>query len=362
MKFKTITFLAILATILACVDPYDPQLVGKDKKLVVDCSITDKPNFVNIQLTYSAGYNSTEGVFDQLATGATVWISDEKGNKFSFVEDEVNFGLYTSTKPIAGKIGQAYQLNININGKQYQSKLERMLPVAPIGKITSKYERNREEKPKAIGRFELFVDTKDPAERTDYYRWSWRHYERATLCRKQRRPSQGEVRPPVIGYPCCEECWNFTFCNACINIASDEFANGAVIARQPIGSIPYDGREPYFMVIEQQSLTKEAYNYWRIVKEQSSNSGGIFDAPPTYIRGNITNSKDANELVLGYFSVSSVSTKAFYFERNLTFEPFSKIATNDPNIADIIDTNCFPCKETNLRTGLKPEGWYDLDR
>jgi Domain of unknown function (DUF4249) len=360
MKFKILTFFAIVVAFMACVDPYDPKLVGKDRKLVIDCSLTDKPLFVNIQLTYSAGYNSTESIFDQSPTGATVWISDEKGTKFPFVENEQNLGLYTSTKPIAGKIGQAYQLNVNLNGKQYRSKLERMLPVAPIGKITSKYERNREAKPKAIGRFELFVDTQDPAERTDYYRWSWRHYKRAILCKKQRKPSSGEVRPPMIGYPCCEECWNFTFCNACINIASDEFANGAVIARQNIGAVPYDSREPYYMVIEQQSLTKDAYNYWRIVKEQSSNSGGIFDAPPTYIRGNMANVSDANELVLGYFSVSAVSSKAFYFERNVSFEPFGRNQVNDPDQADIIDPNCFPCRETNLRTGLKPEGWYDL--
>ena len=167
----------------------------------------------------------------------------------------------------------------------------------------------------------------------------------------------GEANPPFEGFFCCSPCWSVEPCIGCIYIASDAFANGSLIARQSIGSVPYDSRDPYYIVIEQQSLSRDAYTYWKTVKDQSSNSGGIFDAPPTFIKGNMTNPTDKNEIVLGFFSVSSVATKAFYLDRSQTFEPFGTVQVRAPTV---FSANCEVCREGPLRTNIKPEGWFDL--
>jgi hypothetical protein len=360
MKKSLYLLTALVFTLLACIEPFDPGIVGTERKLVVDGTLTNKINYVKIQLSFSAGYNSTESVFERFARGGTVTIVDDRGSVLKFVEENSLTGLYVSEKPFAAEFGRSYTLVIKLDGKEYRSNPEKMLPVADISKVSTQFERNTDPNPKAIGRFDLFVDTQDPANRTDFYRWDWKHYRRINYCRTQRAGASGETVPPIIGYKCCGDCWDLTICNGCVNIASDQFANGAAIARQRIGSIDYDSREPYYIIIEQQSLSKEGYNFWKSVREQTSNSGGIFDTPPTFIKGNLSNVNDKNELVLGYFGVSAVSTKAFYLDRNVTgVDPFEKVQ-NDRNKVSQIAPDCVECREGPLRTSFKPEGWYDI--
>jgi len=63
-------------------------------------------------------------------------------------------------------------------------------------------------------------------------------------------------------------------------------------------------------------FTKEAYAYWDKVNEIAYLTGSIFDTPPAPIKGNIYNIKNEEEIVLGYFEVSSVDTLRMWTNRN----------------------------------------------
>ena len=60
----------LLLILTSCVDPYDPKLVGSEKYLVFEGTLTDAPGPYRFALTLSAGYNSTENVYDERVKGA----------------------------------------------------------------------------------------------------------------------------------------------------------------------------------------------------------------------------------------------------------------------------------------------------
>lgn len=59
--------------------------------------------------------------------------------------------------------------------------------------------------------------------------------------------------------------------------------------------------------VELQSLTAEAYEYFRLFVRQITDLGTPAGTSPIILRGNIQNSNDNDEVVLGYFNTSSVS-------------------------------------------------------
>jgi hypothetical protein len=66
------------------------------------------------------------------------------------------------------------------------------------------------------------------------------------------------------------------------------------------------------MLVKQQALTEEAYNYWLSLQKTTEDLGGLFDPLPTELEGNIFCTSDPSETVIGYFSGSSVEEKRIF--------------------------------------------------
>lgn len=65
------------------------------------------------------------------------------------------------------------------------------------------------------------------------------------------------------------------------------------------------------VLVIQQSLSAETYNFWRELKDKV-NRGGIFDEPPYNLISNLS-MQSGNIKVNGYFSVVSEQAKRWYF-------------------------------------------------
>ncbi|AFK04451.1 hypothetical protein Emtol_3322 [Emticicia oligotrophica DSM 17448] len=351
-KNLTLLTLACLFGLVACIDEFDPKLQGGKPKIVFEGTLTNLPGPYFFQLSYSAGYNSKESVFDKFVNAAKVWITDGE----SRVDlTDLNKGQFSTPENFRGKIGKTYQLHIQLSdGTTYESEPEKMKMTPPIEKIYSEFKLTTTPFPKYRGNFNIYVDVKDPDSQGDYYRWKWVHYERASYC------SQYTVtgdRPTIVYQKCCTDCWNATSCLGCIVLASDNLINGNMLKRQLIGQIPFDNITGYYMLIEQMSLSRNAYNFWRNVAQQSNNSGGIFDIAPASIRGNLKNINDNSDVILGYFQVSAVEQKAVYIQRNNTgILPFG-LSFSGSNFN--YDANCEICKESQYRTAKRPLNWVD---
>ena len=73
----------------------------------------------------------------------------------------------------------------------------------------------------------------------------------------------------------------------------------------------------YSLTLLQERNSREAYDYWTSMRNNSSDVGGLFSPQPSDVRGNIHNVDDPSEYVVGYISASTVSRAQKYY-RNTT--------------------------------------------
>ncbi|QHT67679.1 DUF4249 domain-containing protein [Rhodocytophaga rosea] len=345
--FSTI-LLSLLILFTTCVEPVNVNLGEPVKRLVVDGMITTKPGPYTVKLTTTAKYNIGSEGTNYLVRGAKVSISDDTG--YSEQLTEVSLGSYsTNANGIQGQIGRTYTLHIETEGKQYQSMPELLRPTSGVENIYAEFKDGVEES------FYVYVDTKDPVETEDFYRWNWIHYEREEYCIKEVVRPNAEIH--IVN--CCGQCWNIIRCNGCVNVASDVYSNGSAISRQLLAIVPYNSRSKYFLYYEQLSLSKDAYKFWKGLDQQINNVGGIFDAPPAIIRGNMFNVADEDEIVLGFFGASDVKPGFINVDRSVVNKPPSNplVTLIPPSGGPPIP--CYPCIESNIRTAITPPFWED---
>jgi hypothetical protein len=360
---KYFVFLVIsLFFLVACIDEFDPKLTSDQERLVIEAHITSEVKHQYVYLTYDAAFNSLITNFKNLVIKAKVRIIDNDGNVFDFVDDPIQStdvrtreGFnYKSIKKFGAEVGKTYQLFVEtIDGKKYQSTPEMVPAVPAIDKVNIEFRRNNPPNPHT-GDFYVSVDLKDPAETRNFYLWDWYHVTPIQFCREWTRPprtvtSEGTER---LVDECCGPCFETLQCKDCKQLANDRLINGNVLSNKFVAKIPYDTTSNFYMGIRQYSLNEKAYRYWLNVQEQSKNSGGLFDAIPKSLKGNLTSVDNPSEEVLGFFTVSDVFLKTFTINRNLASpKPIPNPKYLPPWIRHPI---CFPCEETFKRSKTPP--------
>jgi hypothetical protein len=108
-------------------------------------------------------------------------------------------------------------------------------------------------------------------------------------------------------------CWT-TEKSTRIMVGSTEKLSSEVISDYPLtfimgGTIRLSHR--YSLLVHQQSLTKEAYEFWSQLQKLSEGLGGLFDSQPYQLLGNVHGAVN-NEIVLGYFSGGAVTEKRIF--------------------------------------------------
>lgn len=341
-------YLTVSVLLHSCIYPYEVQLLSKKKYLVFEGQLTNLEGPYFFSLSYTTGYNDIQSVNDSYVLGAKVWITDEQNLRTDLIDN--GLGKFSTPPEFKGSIGKSYQIHFQLSdGKAYISTVEKMKPVSKVDTVYHTFRENKDKNPKFRGYFTVYLDTKDPANSKDFYRWTWKHYERASFCKMK------TVEISTFKQKCCTpDCWNITQCFTCISIASDAQINGKSLVKQKIAEIPFDYDTPYYLLIEQMSLSESAYKYWKTLDEQTNNTGGIFDAAPQRITSNIRNVIDKDEFVIGHFQASAVSRKIVYINRGKTgLSPFQ----NDREL--LFYPECFPCNESQFRTSITPPNWID---
>ena len=334
--------LLVMVTLWACIDPYDPKLVGGDRYLVFEGTLTDAVGPYRFTLSQSAGYNSSESVFDQRVTGPDVVVTDESEQVIRFLD--TGRGSYASPPGFRGKTGRRYALTVTHKAQTYQSATELMQAVPPIDSVYWVY------RPKvtatAPGHFTTYIDLTDPAGAENYYQWDWVHYDQPTYCVLFRPDG-----PATYAKPCCTDCWDVTWSNGASLLAADKLINGNRLKGQAIAEVPFDAITPYYLAIGQQSLSRAAFQYWQTVRSLTSNVGSVFDATPATLTGNIRNTNSNNPPMLGFFQVLARRQAIVYVSRfGAPGQPFAQ--TVYPAWP-----RCEPCTESLFRTAITPEGW-----
>ena len=305
---RRILFVA-LVLLMGCIDPVDIDLSSQKQHLVVEGYFTNVGKLNYVRLSYSQPHSVPYNKFEE---EAFVSVSSIEGETYFFRYDKAGYYYPEFGEMSYGVAGHTYTLNIAIGNKLYQSAPVKMNEPLPIESIhfevdeqTYAFEGVREKQ--LYPGYNILIDYNDPAEEKNFLRWSFStQYEVNTQPWNYIDPWSGQPAPK----DCCIQCFLHEKLEL-LKVANDRLTNGKNVKNQAVLFLPF---EKYLgvknkLTVYQHSISKEAYEFFRILELQKNSTGTVFDSPPAEVKGNIKNSADAKEQVLGFFDVSGVGVR-----------------------------------------------------
>ena len=365
----TAIFLVLLA-IDSCIEPYDVRYDLSADILTVDGLITDQPGAtVAIKRSVSDG-----SIYTVPVEGCTVEIALGNGSKLNL--KETSAGVYAVPADFKGVAEQTYQLQFKTpEGKNYQSSVERMQAVPDIKKVYQTFNHrgllDRTGTRVLASTFDIFVDLDDPADQKNAYLWKWQLFENQNICATceqgigilNRNNFQCFSIPnsPTYDYVCATNCWQIYY-NTDINVLSDVFSNGRTIAGRRVAQVPYYSDNGSLIEVQQYAISNEAYQYYLLLRDQSQTTGTLADTPPAPLIGNIKNTANNSEIVVGYFGAAGVKKVRYWVERSgnkdgIKISQLGRAVNLEPSSGPPPRPPSAPCVAGRNRTPLRPEGW-----
>lgn len=362
---------SVLAALLlfadACVDPISIGEPTSENQLVVDGFVSDEPGPYTVKL-YRAKGLGFDTDYLVAVTKARVWIIDDLDNAEELTEP--TRGIYqTSSTGMRGVIGREYRVKIRtFEGEEYTSNPQKLEAAGVIDSLYYEFETNNvlvkgvlEQRPG----FAFYMDGTGARSEDNRQRWKWTGtYEVLTFPHlKTRRDQNGVIVPdprPCSGYvvsptgaltqvdvcECCT-CWVNDFNQKPI-VANDQFFEGGQFERVSLGFVPINEKTfytKYHFEVMQLSLSREAYDFWNLIRIQIEGTKDLFLPPTAKIQGNIISLNGAPE-ALGFFSVSAVARRSVEIGRY-------EVPIHVPEL----DTVAESCRFYENSTNIKPPYW-----
>ena len=268
-----------LLVLSACEDVIELDLPDAEPLLVVNGRITDSDS-TGVTLTTSAPYFSNQAT--PRVSGAVIRLFENGVEIDQLAEDSA--GYYRSDQ--TGIAGRTYHITVEIAqgnpaiaSGTWRSRPERLRPVALIDSVYSEY---LEEDPpfQEEGLYPFFTFS-DLADQRDHYR-----------LRIWRNDTIRDAPTDITTYE--DELWNGrSFDN--VDFPAVQFENDP----KPEGTT---------YRVEQSSISVAYFDYLNLMFSQTAQVGSTFDPPPAPLIGNIECLSQPDQIGLGYFNVSAIST------------------------------------------------------
>ncbi|MEO7212596.1 DUF4249 domain-containing protein [Mucilaginibacter sp.] len=303
-NIKHLTCLGLLLVAFSCKKPYYPVLAANESNyLVVEGFIDSGNDSTFIKLSHTVKLTDSVGISAERNAGVTV-----EGNGKTYQLNEIRAGVY-SALPLNLDGSQKYRLRIKLtSGKEYLSDEGEVKVTPPVDTITYQTKNDG---------LHINVSAHDPTSKTQYYRWdydeTWKFHSRYI---SNYKVVNGDILPRQV------EDQIFTcFANhasSTVLLASTAKLGSAVVSEAPITNIIPSSEKismRYSILIKQYALNKEAFDFWENLRKNTESLGSIFDALPSEIKGNIHNTANANEPVIGFISVGTMTSKRIFINK-----------------------------------------------
>ena len=299
MRIKKI--IVLIFVLAGCRDKYDLPLRQTDVSLLVVEGVLNAGQEPTT-ITLSRTLKMSDATAFKPVLGARLTVEDKNGGIFTL--SETGNGNYTSRQlPLA--VNQEYRLRIQTSDhKEYLSDYVVAEKTPDIDSITWKKEND-----KAI----VYANTHDVNNKTHYYKWDYSEtWEIRSFYYAEYRWVSGSTIVPSPGYH--SVCWKYAqsknlLLGTSIQLQSDVISEAPLLEIEPFSeklSVRYS------ILVRQQSLTKQAYEYLQLMKKNTESLGSIFDAQPSELKGNIKCLTNPDEGVIGFLTASSFSEKRLF--------------------------------------------------
>lgn len=319
MKIKSL--IVLLAVLIAGCKEEIPLSSGNNESLlVVDGMITDEPGPYTVILSVT----STLGEPDVIPMkGCTVTLSDNAGYTEMLVENAD--GVYlTHPEGVRGVPGMEYMLSIQTpDGRNYETPFQKMSPPVEIDSVYSELQTLEEAGyPFGLPAFQFYTDSEDSSPAGNFFLWRITETFQYNMDFKLYAIYfNGEILvnniDTISGYDTLYTCWKTQdvktfYTGKTTNLAASR------ITHQPLHHVDTRSKRlsiRYSMQLRQYCLGQDAYYYWESMKEQISGDNFLLAKQPYNPAGNVKNTDDPQETVLGYFTVASVTRKRIFMNR-----------------------------------------------
>ena len=313
MKIRNIILILSLI-VLGCKDEFLLESKTHQSIMVVDGVITNEEGPYMVEISKSAPVNHFAVIPYE---NCIVTLTEHTGK--TEILTEIEPGKYmTSESGMKGVVGNEYSLSIfTPEGKEYQSDFQELKELVDLESVYVDSTNLLDiDYPFGLPGYQFYIDTKTAPTQENYFLWSMTEtfeydidYE---LYAVQTRFGDFIYNNPR--YDTLETCWktqkvNYIFTGRTTNLSISQITN------QPLHFVSTESKKltkRYSVLIQQYTIGENAYNYWQGIEEQSSNENFLVTSQPYTIKGNIENISNKEELVLGYFTVASVSQKRIF--------------------------------------------------
>ncbi len=299
MKGGIIFILILIILANSCINEFEPDIAEVTPILVVEGLLTDQQVANKVKL--SSSMMPGEALVPVPVTGAQVRIQDDQGNTHRLTEKEPGC-YYTNPAVFKGIPGRKYALFIDSYVGDCASPYCEMVPVPPIDSVY--YEKvliKTNELGLPVEGCQIYVDTHDETDSSKFFRWDYTE----TWIFKLPYDVPNNI------------CWRTSGSDR-IYLANTTYLAEPRISRFPLIKIPTETddrlQEKYSVLVNQYSLNEDEFRYWEKIEKIAQQSGGLYDVTPMTIEGNMRRLEDPSEKVLGYFSVSAISSQRIFIK------------------------------------------------
>lgn len=283
-------------------------------ELVINGTITTDKQMQEIVISMTS---SPEDPKIAPLSGCSVQVQDGKNNSYPFRESGKP-GHYSGIINSGGLVpGSQFSLKVlTPDGKQYSSSVEKLLPCPEINSVyyqlKTKPTPNPDESESGI---QFYLDFEGNDTFSNFYLWklaeTYEYHSTWPVIRYMDRTGTVTLRKADYSNFVCYK----TDSIRDIFTLSTNGLNQNSYKKYPLHFVNDKTQRlmyGYSLLVSQYSLTEDAYNFWNNLKKNNKESVDIFGKQPAIVKGNMFNVNDSTEQVLGYFGVSSVSSRRIF--------------------------------------------------
>jgi hypothetical protein len=340
LLYKTFVLLLFCFSIGSCTEQYVFQTNSTfESILVVQANITNELKKQEIKITRSYRLEENGPTFEK---GANVYVTDSDKNTFEFEYEDFS-GLYVSKNDFQAIPGKSYHLNIvTKDGKSYSSATQTLTAVSDV-QVEPKVETVD-----GLKGVQIRVRNYDPSGKSRLYRYEYEEtykvlapaWSRNKLIVDPNSPNKEE--PNYLVIPREGEtrvCYTTKKSDDLILLSTVGSTEDRIDL--PIRFIDIANpilNERYSIIVRQYIQSLESYTYYTTLKTLSTSSSIFSQVQPGFNYGNLKSDDNPDEKVVGYFEVSSVSSKRIFFN-------FRDLFVDDPYPP--FYTDCQPTELSN---------------
>jgi len=331
LKFKWLVAFILLT---ACVDRINFNVPPAKFQTVVEGMISDSPGPYTVNVSKSLSLDASSPIPSPVEN-AKIKLYDDEGNSEDLAETTP--GVYMTGGIIQGKVGHAYYIRVETaDGTVFESEPDRINPVGEVDTIRYEFEARTVQK--SYGEieadvFNIFVDADAGAGNANFVRWRFTgtykvltHPEFHSIFLQVSSyidplPCSGYVVEPALGggkllkvaeCTCCT-CWVNQFESA-PQVSDGQFVSGNQYRNVKVGEVPINSAtfsDKYRVEVEQMSLSKNSFEFFRLIRAQKEGASSLFQPPFGEIKGNVS-AVNSTAPVVGLFWATSVKTKYLF--------------------------------------------------